>query len=54
MDWLTGAKRSRSPSVSDFKQMIVVSDNTATNIVLERFSADTVNAFLDTFDPRAR
>ena len=27
--------------------MIVLSDNTATNMVLERFSADAVNAFLD-------
>ena len=27
--------------------MIVVSDNTATNMVLERFSADAVNAYLD-------
>lgn len=28
--------------------MIVVSDNTATNIVLERVPGDTINAFLDT------
>lgn len=28
--------------------MIVVSDNTATNLVLDRISADAVNAFLDT------
>lgn len=28
--------------------MIVVSDNTATNVVLERVPGDTVNAFLDT------
>ncbi len=27
--------------------MMVLSDNTATNMVLERFSADTVNAYLD-------
>jgi beta-lactamase class A len=27
--------------------MIVLSDNTATNMVLERFTADTVNAYLD-------
>ncbi len=27
--------------------MIVVSDNTATNLVIERFSADAVNAYLD-------
>jgi beta-lactamase class A len=28
-------------------QMMVLSDNTATNMVLERFGADTVNAYLD-------
>ncbi len=28
--------------------MIVVSDNTATNLILDRIKADTVNAFLDT------
>ena len=28
--------------------MMVLSDNTATNMVLERFSADAVNAYLDT------
>ena len=28
--------------------MIVVSDNTATNLLLDRFPADTVNAFMDT------
>jgi beta-lactamase class A len=28
--------------------MIVVSDNTATNLVIDRITADTVNAFLDT------
>jgi beta-lactamase class A len=28
--------------------MMVLSDNTATNMVLERFGADTVNAYLDT------
>lgn len=28
--------------------MIVISDNTATNLVLDRVSADSVNAFLDT------
>ena len=27
--------------------MIVLSDNTATNMILDRFSADTVNAYLD-------
>jgi beta-lactamase class A len=27
--------------------MIVVSDNTATNLLLDRFSADTVNAYMD-------
>jgi beta-lactamase class A len=27
--------------------MIVLSDNTATNLILERFTADTVNAYLD-------
>src|SRR5207247_10127083 len=27
--------------------MIVLSDNTATNMVLERFTADAVNAYLD-------
>lgn len=27
--------------------MIVVSDNTATNMILERFTADAVNAYLD-------
>jgi beta-lactamase class A len=27
--------------------MIVLSDNTATNMILERFGADTVNAYLD-------
>jgi len=27
--------------------MIVISDNTATNMILERFPADTVNAYLD-------
>jgi beta-lactamase class A len=27
--------------------MIVLSDNTATNMILERFTADTVNAYLD-------
>ena len=27
--------------------MIVLSDNTATNMILERFAADTVNAYLD-------
>ncbi len=27
--------------------MIVMSDNTATNMILERFTADTVNAYLD-------
>jgi beta-lactamase class A len=28
--------------------MIVLSDNTATNMILERFTADAVNAYLDT------
>ncbi len=32
--------------------MIIVSDNTATNLVLDRISADAVNAFLDTLDLR--
>ena len=27
--------------------MIVLSDNTATNMVIERFTADAVNAYLD-------
>ena len=27
--------------------MIVLSDNTATNMILERFGADAVNAYLD-------
>src|SRR5581483_7673935 len=27
--------------------MIVLSDNTATNLILERFGADSVNAYLD-------
>lgn len=30
--------------------MIVVSDNTATNLILDRISADVVNDFLDTLD----
>ena len=35
--------------------MIVVSDNTATNLVIDRITADTVNAFMDTLGlPRTR
>ena len=36
--------------------MIVLSDNTATNMILERFTADAVNAYLDSSGsgPRAR
>jgi beta-lactamase class A len=30
--------------------MMVLSDNTATNMILERFTADAVNAYLDTID----
>jgi beta-lactamase class A len=33
--------------------MIVISDNTATNMILERFPADTVNAYLDKIGIRA-
>lgn len=33
--------------------MIVLSDNTATNMILTRFTADTVNAYLDTIGIRS-
>jgi beta-lactamase class A len=36
------------PLIDLVRLMIVVSDNTATNLVLDRISADAVNAFLDT------
>src|SRR5437899_12813138 len=37
----------RLPLADVVHLMIVLSDNTATNMILERFSADAVNAYLD-------
>ncbi len=37
----------RLPLVDVLHLMIVLSDNTATNMILERFTADAVNAYLD-------